>query len=257
VNRDILEEEASLNMYRAFRNCPLAYYDYLGLEDRRTGGNEGRYVFPNNSQASQPSIDKAQACCRYHTSTYSEESVSIRKHESNERCSDNALNPESCCCACGTKQIGMTSAQTTFLIKASWGKCCICRVERRREAVTAGQHILVREFQVPHTAVFVKCNDGRRWYLDHAGKDGSPVTGHTDDYSDVAQSTWTRQIAKYPVVQDFTCVACDEVSKLINYSDSMDGKQYNWRQDCYWFGRGCMNKTRDLVQSDGNCPSLP
>lgn len=258
ISRDPIEEWATRNVYCVFRNSPFVYYDYMGQEDQRVDGGN---VSPPPPMASQPAIDKTQACCRYEATTYSEgvshtPVANTRKYERTEKCPDNSPNPESCCCACGIKTLWGTMQQTS-LIKASWGKCCACRVERRRVPVTSMDSPLVQIFKTSHTAVFVKCSDGRRWFMDHAGKDGRPVTGHTDDWSDMKDAAWSGLISRYPVVQDSACVACDDVDKLIKYSDSKDGKNYNGWQDCYWFGRGCMNKARDLIQSDGNCPSLP
>lgn len=251
LTRDPLEEQGGFGLYAFVHNRAPDRFDSYGL------------------QSTQPASSQSKACCRYETTTsVGSANVSLpsttRFSEKTMPCGSNASAPEQCCNCCTTHSSSFTFfgpsyvSEATQFVSARWGACCSCIIQQRRQVTSFWNNPLAYVTGTEHTAIFIKCSDGRKYFLDHAGPNNGCVMTHVRDQTRLDERVSDANVRKYSVAVRSRCISCDDLEKILDAGRSHDGEQYGLWQDCYWFANGVFAVVNRAIRgSEDECPTIP
>ena len=238
VSRDPKEEDGGFNLYAYVNNGSQERFDSLGLQ--------------------------GEVCCKYRSETI-HAGLGISDYvmftQETKKFAGKVSNPKECCSKARPKDKITAGRSWTSVSVASAddGPCCSCRVQLRRQEAPHPwlPGVLPDGSYGNHVSVAVKCTDGKRWLLEHAGRDGGLVGGHAANIPSNAKKNWIG-IDNTIVLRDL-CVSCETAARVVEKARSLDGEKYGLKQDCHWFTREVLRGIgkNGTVWSTDDCPSIP
>jgi len=243
LQRDPAGYADGMNLYEYARNNPIRHTDPAG----------------HVAQGTQPANDRSKVCCKYKRTitvtshleivgTYLADFYKFQQTESN---TGKWKDPRRACqCASSyTVRIGQDLKKvTTVLDKATWGRCCWCRV----------YHVRTPNAILGHSYFWVECDDGKAMSGTFCYED--MVCGVT-----IGQYVKCRQVGRQFALGEIedqkrkgnivrmSQIDCECFKKVFEAckQDENEPPDYNVIQDCAWWVEKMMNYAKRTCYGRG------